>query len=43
MQATADSLSPPLDPVETSPPPRLFALKHGDTFLVVNALGDILG
>jgi glycogen debranching enzyme len=36
-------LSLAIDPVETSPPPRLFALKHGDTFLVVNALGDILG
>lgn len=43
MQPTEDFLSLALDPVETSAPPLLFALKHGDTFLVVNALGDILG
>ena len=43
MNPTEDLLSLALDPVEASPPPLLFALKHGDTFLVVNALGDILG
>jgi glycogen debranching enzyme len=43
MLPTEDLLPLTLDPVEASPPPLLFALKHGDTFLVANALGDILG
>ena len=33
----------PADAVEPRAPPRLFALKDGDTFLVADAFGDILG
>ena len=33
----------PADAVEPRAPPRLFALKHGDTFVVADASGDILG
>ena len=34
MRPTEDFLPLVLDPLEASPPPLLFALKHGDTFLV---------
>src|SRR5437588_11991763 len=43
MLPTENLLPLALDTVEASPPPLLFALKHGATFLVVNAMGDILG
>ena len=34
-----------IEPADTGEPrvPRLFALKHGDTFVVADAFGDILG
>src|SRR5438445_671152 len=36
--------TPPDFPRESSPAPRrLFALKHGDTFVAADARGDILG
>jgi glycogen debranching enzyme len=43
MTAAPDFLPVPLDPEDISAPLRLFALKHGDTFLVANGFGDILG
>jgi glycogen debranching enzyme len=43
MQPTPAFLLLPLDPVAASAPLRHFALKDGDTFLVANAFGDILG
>jgi glycogen debranching enzyme len=43
MQPTPKLLSVPVDPADTGTPLRHFALKHGDTFLVANACGDILG
>src|SRR5215204_5576105 len=45
----SEILSLPNDPIEAADtgeprvPLRLFALKHGDTFVVADAFGDILG
>ena len=39
----ADDAAEPADTGEPRVPLRLFALKHGDTFLVADAYGDILG
>jgi hypothetical protein len=39
-------LNDPTEPADTGEPRvplRLFALKHGDTFVVADAFGDILG
>ena len=38
-----NDLAEPADTGEPRVPLRLFALKHGDTFVVADAFGDILG